>query len=93
MNSLMKRGLKIVEDGVLLKILQSEIRHEISHPRFQVIVSSIFVFLVCVSVKPQLSSRSMELNTTSIRLCQFTTLCFWVLKTRMKSGELAVWIA
>ncbi|ESQ52878.1 hypothetical protein EUTSA_v10017244mg [Eutrema salsugineum] len=32
--SLLKRGLKIVEDGVLLEILQSEIRHELSNPRF-----------------------------------------------------------
>ncbi|CAA7057170.1 unnamed protein product [Microthlaspi erraticum] len=35
MNSLLQRGLKIVEDNVLLKIIQSEIRHEISTPRFQ----------------------------------------------------------
>ncbi|EOA27895.1 hypothetical protein CARUB_v10024068mg [Capsella rubella] len=35
LNPLLKRGLKAVEDGGLLKILQSEIRHEISHPRFQ----------------------------------------------------------
>ncbi|XP_010505941.1 PREDICTED: uncharacterized protein LOC104782649 [Camelina sativa] len=35
LNPIMKRGLKAVEDGGLVKILQSEIRHEISHPRFQ----------------------------------------------------------
>ncbi|CAH2058508.1 unnamed protein product [Thlaspi arvense] len=34
-NTLLKRGLKFVEDNVLLKILQSEIRHEVSNPRFQ----------------------------------------------------------
>jgi len=36
LNPLLKRGLKAIENGDLLKILQSEIRHEISHPRFQV---------------------------------------------------------
>ncbi|ANM62176.1 Mitochondrial glycoprotein superfamily [Arabidopsis thaliana x Arabidopsis arenosa] len=35
LNPLLKRGLKAIENGDLLKILQSEIRHEISHPRFQ----------------------------------------------------------
>ncbi|KAL1206862.1 hypothetical protein V5N11_001880 [Cardamine amara subsp. amara] len=35
MNAILKRGMKIAEETVLLKILQSEIRHEISHPRFQ----------------------------------------------------------
>ncbi|CAH8385350.1 unnamed protein product [Eruca vesicaria subsp. sativa] len=34
MNSLLKRGLKVVGDGGLLNVIQSEIRHEISNPRF-----------------------------------------------------------
>ncbi|KAJ0259380.1 hypothetical protein HA466_0057430 [Hirschfeldia incana] len=33
-NSLLKRGLKVVGAGKLLNIIQSEIRHEISNPRF-----------------------------------------------------------
>ncbi|CAL9236486.1 unnamed protein product [Arabidopsis halleri] len=35
LNPLLKRGLKALENGDLVKILQTEIRHEISHPRFQ----------------------------------------------------------
>ncbi|CAE6043396.1 unnamed protein product [Arabidopsis arenosa] len=34
LNPLLKRGLKAVENGDLVKVLQTEIRHEISHPRF-----------------------------------------------------------
>ncbi|KAJ4904051.1 Mitochondrial glycoprotein family protein [Raphanus sativus] len=33
-NSLLKRGIKVVGDGMLLNIIQSELRHEISNPRF-----------------------------------------------------------
>ncbi|CAN6835881.1 unnamed protein product [Brassica oleracea var. botrytis] len=36
-NSLLKRGLKVVGDGMLLNIIQSELRHEISNPRFLVV--------------------------------------------------------
>ncbi|KFK37001.1 hypothetical protein AALP_AA4G199600 [Arabis alpina] len=35
MNAILKQGRKLVEDNTLLKILQSEISHEISNPRFQ----------------------------------------------------------
>ncbi|CAN8284707.1 unnamed protein product [Cochlearia groenlandica] len=39
MNTLLKRGLKIVEDTTLLKTLRSEIQHEISNPRFKEVVT------------------------------------------------------